>query len=262
MPEKESSSDSSYGVENESQAKNEGASTCERGGSCCCSCPFKCPCEALKPENIRGTLNNNIEFVNEAQAMLMFKRPIPMALLIAIVNLCFLLFRILGKNFYAQVTIAAFARLLYKVFSSTIKSFAHNSLFSGEIPKGEGSNRIRSVDEVAAFLDKVLTPFFNFQKIIKKLASDETITGQMIYAGILFFAFALTASIDFFWIIVIIVNAVLILPGVILHPMVREQAQKVAGKAQAAKAETKEKTEVKNEEPGVKKPSDSEEKRE
>ncbi|KAH0785470.1 hypothetical protein GPJ56_010605 [Histomonas meleagridis] len=222
---------------------------CKIGGSCggCCplKCCRKCPCEAFKPENIQTTLEKNEKLVHEVQAMIMFKRPIPFAILLVFVNLCFCLYRVLDLNFYAFVTLVAIIRLLFKIFGCTIKSIVLKTFFGGEIPKGDGSNRIRSIEEVKFFLNKVLAPLFNLQKIIKKLASDDSVTGLLIYAGILFFAFVLTAAIDFFWPVVILVNLLLILPGVLLHPLVLEQIQKIKGKAaqQAPKEEKEEKKE-------------------
>ena len=219
---KEDKSDSSYDVEEENQA------TCPVGG--CCKCNCKCPCEcilnALSPENLPATVEKHQDIIERIQEIIMFKRPIAFAATIIFVNFIFFLHCALNLNFYAQCILAAIIGITFKLFGGMIKQIVVKALFNGEVSKGEGSNRVRSTEEVTEFLKKVTEPIFAIKKIVSKFAADETVNGLLIYAVILFGLFVLTAAVDLFGLVVILVNAFLIIPGIYLHPSVQQFIKK------------------------------------
>ena len=236
MSHKESSDSSSYEVNEDDPvekpappppAKQE---ACSVKGSCCCCC--QCPFAKLKPENLEDTLNEHKEAVDRIQSMILFRRPIAAAALLAFVNLHFLVFYLLDLPFLAQVVFCILYRFVYKLAVPLVWPMAEGFLFAAEIERGsnEESNRMRDTKEIAEVLTKVVTPIGAAVKLVRKVATDKTLVGLATYAVVLFCALILTKLINFFWVAVILVNAVLIVPGVLLHPQVAPFVANLTGK--------------------------------
>lgn len=217
-------SDSSYDPDETPEAPQAAPTSCSTGscstGSCCCPCS-SCY-QKIKPENIEGTLAENVILVDKFQEILMLKRPIALVALVLYIDFEMLLYHCLNLPFLANCCLLALNYILFKVLKQIVWPILTPILFGGDINRGTESepNRIRTSTEVAAALNKVLVPLSKIVDIFVKLHADKSNTGLLIWAGVLFAGFVLTASVDFFWIIFILVNCLLLLPGICLNPTV------------------------------------------
>lgn len=200
---------------------------------CCCKCLDK-----FKPENIKATLDDNAELVKRIQSVLMIRRPIAFAVVLVLVNFHFIALRTLNLSFYPFIIFCAMYSIVYRILKPKVVPMAEKFLFGEPVPEGEASetNRIRSNEEVAAILTKVINPIMHVTNIISKIANDQSIMGRLVWVVVLFCVFVLTASVDFFKLTAILVNGVLIVPGVLCNPkvaaLIAQQKANLAKKVQ------------------------------
>lgn len=186
----------------------------------------ECPCckclEKFKPENLKATLDENTELVKRIQSVLMLRRPIAFIVAFVVINFHFIMLKTLNLSFYPFIIFCAMYYMVYGILKPKVAPLLEKFLFEGEVPDGEANetNRIRSNEEVAALLTKVVSPIAAVAKVISKLANDKNMFSRLIWVVVLFCVFILTASVDFFKITALLVNAVMILPGVLCHPKV------------------------------------------
>ena len=201
----------------------------------------KCSCKCLekfKPENLKATLDENSELVKRIQSVLMIRRPIAFAVILVVVNAHFIMLRTLNLSFYPFVIFCVMYSMIYRILKPKIAPMAEKFLFGQPVPDGEANetNRIRSNEEVAAVLGKVMNPIMYITNTLTKIANDQNIVNKLVWIVILFCAFVLTASVDFFKLTIILVNALLIIPGVVCHPqvaaLIAQQKANIAAKAQ------------------------------
>ena len=220
-----SEDNSEYSVNDQPQAQPQQAQSCPANGGCCCK---HCPLNSLAPENIEATLQRHSAFIDEFQGAVFFRRPIAFAALIVSVNLTFFLYRKLNLNFYALLSLLGIIYIGVQIIPSTIISTVKSVLFPGQLDKGSQNDldRIRDTNELVAPINTILGPIFGFIKIVNALSQDQSVTGLLIYGSVFFCFFCITASVDFFWPIVILTNFALILPCVLTRPQVVPYVQK------------------------------------
>ena len=167
-------------------------------------------------------------FIDEFQGAVFYRRPIAFVALIVSVNLMFLLYRKLNLNFYCLICLFGIIYIGTQLIPSAIYSTVKSVLFPGQLNKGDlnDPSRVRDTNELVAPINKFLSPVFGFVQIVNTLSQDQSVTGLLIYGSIFFCLFCITASVDFFWPIVILTNFALILPGVLTRPQVIPYVQK------------------------------------
>lgn len=219
-------SDSEYSVNDSQQNVNAAPQSCSATGGCCCA---HCPLNSLAPENLEATLQRHSTFIDEFQGALFYRRPIAFVALLVSVNLIFFFYRTLNLNFYCLVCLIGIIYIGLQLIPSAIYSTVKSALLPGQLDKGRlsESNRVRDTNELVAPINKLLYPVFGFLKIVNALSQDESVTGLLIYGSVFFCLFCITASVDFFWPIVIFTNLALIIPGIITNPKVEPYVQKV-----------------------------------
>lgn len=186
-------------------------------GKCCCKC-----LEKFKPQNIKATLDDNAELVKRIQSVLMLRRPIAFAVVLVVINFHFIMLRTLNLSLYPFIIFCAMYSMVYRILKPKVAPMAEKFLFGTPVPDGEASetNRIRSNEEVAAIINKVTSPIVYVANILAKIANDQSIVSKLVWVVILVCAFVLTASVDFFKLASLLINALLIVPGVLCHPKV------------------------------------------
>lgn len=221
-------SDSEYSVNDSQQSVNTVPQSCPANGECC-GCCAHCPLNSLAPENLEATLQRHSTFIDEFQGAIFYRRPIAFVALLVSVNLVFFLYRSLKLNIYSLVCLLVIIYIAIQLVPSAIFSTVKGVLLPGQLDKGNMNdpNRVRDTNELVAPINKLLYPVFGFLKIVNALSKDESVTGLLIYGSVFFCLFCITASVDFFWPIVIFTNFALILPGVLTLPPVVPYVQKV-----------------------------------
>ena len=177
-----------------------------------CACPFggKCPFE--NPEALEKIIEDHLVCFQRIQEVLLFKRPIVLAIAFVFLNLVFFLYRKLDLNFYALVTLIAILVTLYKAFLAAQVPKIVSSLFGTNVDQGDANSptRIRNPKEISQLFEKYLSWMPVVIRTIRKLRSDQTTTGRLIWAGVLFCLFIIFVAIDLFWPIVILSNVLLL----------------------------------------------------
>jgi hypothetical protein len=178
--------------------------------------------EYLRADRIKEFLEKHETTVIEAQAVILFRRPNAFVALMALVNGYFFVYRWARLSFYPLILcVVAHVLILREVFPALWR-FSKDFLFNGRLDKGKPKemNRIRTVDELTPIICSVLEPITAILRIASRISADKSAIGLMVYAALLGGLFLITAAVDFFWIIVFLVNAALILPGFSTHPSI------------------------------------------
>jgi hypothetical protein len=160
----------------------------------------------------------------EIQGVLLFRRPLASFALVLFLNSTLFFCRWAQLPFLSLVVIAIAVYLSWTFFGPVLLEQLKELLFPGECPMGGPleENRIRSPDEFAAFLTEIVSPILIVAKLVYAVRTDPSPLGHVSISFMFFSLMMLTATVDFFWIVVIVVNGVLCVPGVWLHPVSRQ----------------------------------------
>lgn len=152
-----------------------------------------------------------------------------------VVNLHFWIFHKLDLTFFGQAALFALYFFTVKMFGCTVVGLVDTNLFSDEIQTGtpEESNRIRTPTEVADILKVVLIPITKIAKMFKNVARDQSLSGRVTLAGILLVMFIASLVVDVFCSVVVLVNLILIVPAIVIHPQVWPYVGSAFGKLKA-----------------------------
>ncbi|OHT09120.1 hypothetical protein TRFO_22125 [Tritrichomonas foetus] len=157
-----------------------------------------------------------------AQEMILFIRPIPMAIFLVLFNLLLYFYRSFQFPFYSLVAISYFLYYSCKIISPRIWPILEETLFEPEIKVDPNeSNHLRSPDDAADFIYAYYNPIRLCLKAFTKLSSDTSITGLQVMLCVYAFLFFLTFAFDLFWPFAIAANVALIGPGIYFCPIVR-----------------------------------------
>jgi hypothetical protein len=175
-------------------------------------------------EDIIDTLIHDYPLLTtEIQGILLFRRPVASLSLIILINAILFTYR------WANLTFLSLGVLILTVYLSTdfltpaIADRLKDFFFPGECAIGQPPhpNRIRDPDEFAAYMRSLLSPAFITARLVYAVATDPSPFGYLSISLMFLSLAVLTAAVDFFWIIVVFVNSILIVPGVWLQPIVQ-----------------------------------------
>jgi hypothetical protein len=171
------------------------------------------------------------DLMDNIQSLFLIRRPLEMGLLLAVINCLFLIYRLASLPFFALcVAILIVAHVTF-LASPFIMRTAKAHLFRGRLPRGghDDPSRIRDPNELAAIVAPPALALGWSIEIIRALAADETREGRLIWAAILAWLCILTAAVDWFWLLVVAVNAAVVGPGIWFHPQIVSWRLKLFG---------------------------------
>jgi hypothetical protein len=181
---------------------------------------------------VKAWVEAHPDFVENAQAVLLFRRPVASVALLVVVNLHFRLYAAHLRSIYPCVAFALlYAVVLWKLLPSAAP-LARDALFGGPLDRGRPAdpNRIRPVGEVAGACRVAATVALLVPEVLGSLAADESPAGLARRAALYFVLFLLTRWLNLFRWVVVLTNAVLIVPALVLNPGVRGCAAAVVAK--------------------------------
>ena len=167
---------------------------------------------------IYRALNPHQELLNKAQALIMWHDPLTSGIMLGIVELCFVFIYFLPFTRVSNtcIIIGTFLVLkellvLFKPRSSSIKEKELNV---------DAPNRIRTVQEISAFLTTVLSLWVNILEIVFRSIRESSVIYATFSMGCLFITFLACYVLGDFMTLWTIFHAIFILPGLLLQPRV------------------------------------------
>jgi hypothetical protein len=156
-------------------------------------------------------------FSFEVQSVLLFRRPIASISLLIFINSFFFLYRWANLPFLSLSVLV----LTFYFLGNSVIEFVIPIFFTGQVNRGAQNefNRIREPEELNGFLKSVWTPILIIGKLIYAVYTDPSQFGYLSISFMFFALTVLTAAVDLFWIVVVVVNGLLIGPGVWMHPV-------------------------------------------
>ncbi|OHS95217.1 hypothetical protein TRFO_02178 [Tritrichomonas foetus] len=180
-----------------------------------------CPILRYKPNDFVKVIEPYSEWFFRLEGMLFWRRPIPMAILLVIVELTFIFVRASDLGLFSVLSmIIAFRyiiELLYKRFGDLITQFLFQPIDEGK--EGE-TNRIYPIlpfCQRGSYLCSVI--YIKIQDF-KKALKENSAKAKMIALGASIGAFFFFWVCGTFWPVCIFVNLVLLAPGIVMHPQV------------------------------------------
>ena len=180
---------------------------------------MSCPLLKYKPDDFVKVIEPYSEWFFRLESMLFWRRPIPMAILLVIVEFTFIFIRCGHLSFLSVLSmIFAFRyiiELLYRKFGDKISAVLFQPIDLGK--EGE-SNRIYPIlpfCQRASYLCSVI-----YNKIVEFKKFIKTTKGQfvpLILSAVGFFVFWVIGT---FWPTFFLVNLILLAPGILMHPQV------------------------------------------
>ncbi|KAH0791118.1 hypothetical protein GPJ56_004929 [Histomonas meleagridis] len=199
---------------------SEEAPKCEQCGGC--------PCK--DPKKLENMLKPYEKHVDQIQAMLFWRNPIPMAILLVLVNLLFFIIYKLNLSFVPTMLLLGTIYVLFKVVKKIAGEKIAPILFK-PIENKEGTYKIYPLEKVCETISCLVGKISCLTGRVK--AGDKpTIGTALIPLAVLsglFLFFLITGT---FWLNFVLVNLILLLPAVIFHPKVLEKIQPYFAKCQ------------------------------
>ena len=179
--------------------------------------------EQLKPDAIKATLDANFEAVRLFQSAILIRNPTAFVGLFLFVNLHFYAYVALKPPAYCLLLAPLVYYLAARAYWADIWPPVYDILFSEKVEDGDAAepNRIRTSEELVPVIVAISSPILMFLRVIDKLVHVKTRDALKVKLVILLCLFAFCV-VDFFWILWGLANFVLLLPGVLYYPAVRE----------------------------------------
>ena len=201
-------------IPNDQPAEGEAAGNANPEGAC-----NKCCCKAC--------MRDHPVAVRRFQEMIFFYKPIALAVLLVLVNVCFFIYAKLSYSPLSLFFLCYAIYILLVTFYEKAAIILEPILFGTDVTQAEGydaqaPNHIRTLDEIEQLCSSCSghSVFASITKTYQSLKSNQTLVGRVIWVSIIFVAFILSLFVRLFWPCVIIVNLLLIVPGILLHPQV------------------------------------------
>lgn len=185
---------------------------CAKKGCCGKRCPFATEAGA------KAFVEKHSQAVENIQAMLMFRRPVPMAILLIIVELMIAFIGKADLGFLPVLTMFITFYLSGKIIVPKFQKAILEQLFPELIDKGAANapNRIRSNEEVAGLIWTVASKVKEYKA--KKI--EYTPVNIAILLGISTLCFIISNILTTLGVFAIVIHVVLLAPGILLHPAV------------------------------------------
>ena len=183
--------------------------------NCCC----KCPVAALlnDPENLKAKLVANERYVRAVQGIFLFRLIPQYVAIFAFVNILFIIIGKFDLSPLAVLTLFAILYNLVKLAWQLARDQIVNFFFPQEFDQGtnENTNRVRSAEEIATLL--TTCPCLAKCRACQATKEEGLPVKKIAILSGLFVLFCITGT---FWLNFVVVNLILILPGVLLLPQV------------------------------------------
>jgi hypothetical protein len=179
-------------------------------------------CPALEIGNIMQWLTPHEYFLQQAQAILLLRRPVFFAALAGCLELSLVVSYFFEIDFFAGLT------LLFGLFGASVAVIkAHQDFFLEvvfppimDFGSRNESNRIYPLEDLASFISTVGSRIHCFFLGCSQKSDDATFLGRLIWILFLVCLFVIFAVLPTFVVFVVAVQLVLFLPAVLFHPSV------------------------------------------
>lgn len=177
-----------------------------------CSCPFA---KYLTEERAR-----------RAQMVLLWRSPVAVGVTFAITELVFFLVHTLDLNVFGTILLLGILVRIAEMVLPMVHDLIDTVVFPA-LPADppELSNRIRSYDEIRAFIAQVHRRVKFVYDWLEAYVEKPTLFNHGIFFGTMFVAFVLFTDMGTFCTVFVTVHFILIVPALWFHPKVRELAK-------------------------------------
>ena len=175
---------------------------------------------ALATENIVAILRPYEYLIEQAQAILFWHRPLQFVLLMAGVESFFFVVWKFDLGFLSGAVILFTVGVTGVMVIENLADMEHYfPPITAEDGDGEPHrHKIYSIEDLADFLSVVGSRLHCFVLGCVQKARDPTVVGQTIWLSFLVCCFVATCVMRTFYIFVVVVNLILIVPGIVFHP--------------------------------------------
>ena len=168
------------------------------------------------------TLIPHEEAVKRVESLIMWQKTAYSAILLVIIELCFILIYFLPFNTIANaalvIGVVCVSNVVINSFPSILNIFLNFDL--PEVP-ADAPNRIRSVAEISAFITTCLSFVIKIIELAFKSVIDKSLVYSGITVAIMTVLFTFVFILGDFWFVWLVFHAIFILPGIILQPKVQ-----------------------------------------
>ena len=185
--------------------------------------------ENNKPKYLEKFNEDDLQsFIIRFQEIIFWRRPIIVFITFLIVELIFLAIYVFKLDFISTSIFLLLLFNVFRLFKYWIGSFIEKSLFKPLPPDDPTApNRIRSITEVYILLEMISVWIEDIWTWFKHYLSDPQPLEHFLFYGTCFFLFMIIALLGSYWFIFLIVHIILIAPGLLCSPHVRNYIQKL-----------------------------------
>ena len=165
----------------------------------------------------------NEETVRKIQEVLLWRRPVVLAILFVLTEFTFYLVYAMKLDFGSTTMLLLIFYNIFKIIMGPLDKVLFSPLPED---KPDQPNRIRTSAEVKEITDKIKEKITLVADWLNDYSKNPTNQKHFIFFSISFIAFALFTMMGSFWVSFIVVHAILIIPGVYFSTFVQNLIHK------------------------------------
>lgn len=179
-------------------------------GKCCC------PLKSLFECHLNET------FIQRVQEVILWKRPIVLAITLLVTNIIFITEYRLQLGFLATIFFLGFIHSMLKVIQNIAGPVLEKILFPTlQEDDQSASNHVRPYSEVKEYLNKITKLNEQLDEWLKKFVQAPTPMNYLLFFGTMFLLFITFNIFGSFWFLYIFIHSGLLIPGLVLNPTIR-----------------------------------------
>lgn len=164
----------------------------------------------------------NETFIQRVQEVVLWKRPIVLAITLFVTNFIFLVEYRLQLDFLATIFFLCFIHSVVKIIQNYAGTTLEKILFP-TLPEGDqtASNHVRPYSEVKEYLNKIAKSNEQLDEWLKEFVQAPTPMNCLLFFGTMFLLFITFNIFGSFWFLFILIHSILLIPGFVLSPIIR-----------------------------------------
>jgi hypothetical protein len=165
--------------------------------------------------------------VRKIQEIILWRNPVAVALTFTFVEFIFFFIATTNLGFFPTILFLHILHNVFRFISRLAGTVLDVLLFRAnynDLP--DQPNRIRTFDEVNTLIHKCHEHGRDALQWLSEYRTNPTLEKHFFFFSTLFFFFVIATALGTFWLVFLIVHAVLIIPGAVFNPRIRDFAEK------------------------------------
>jgi hypothetical protein len=165
--------------------------------------------------------------VQKIQEIILWRNPVALALTFIIVECIFVFIATTNLGFFPTILFLHIIHNIFRFVSRLAGPVLNILLFRAkynDLP--DQPNRIRTFDEVSALVHQYHEHGRDALQWLRDYRASPSLEKHFFFFATIFFFFVIATALGTFWLVFLVIHALLIIPGAVCNPRIRDFAEK------------------------------------